>query len=64
MDNNLFLYGRQFRGEPIISIGIGQAKHMRRVFITPEQALEIAYKLMSVAKGGETTGMIQMTGNL
>lgn len=56
--NRLFLYSFP-TGE--ISVVIGSRTSARRVYLTPEQADQLAFKLMSLAKGGDTNGrMIEL----
>lgn len=53
--NKLFLYNRPQL--ELIWIGVGDKRSKRKVQLTNDEALKLAYKLMSLAGGGETFGM-------
>lgn len=54
--NQLFLFARFFRGEHLITLAIGSKNHSRKIHLSPDEALKLAYRLMSAANGGETQG--------
>ena len=52
--NSLFLFcNHTFPG---VTIGIGSRSHKRVVRLSEDEALQLAYRLMSLAKGGATQG--------
>lgn len=53
MDNRLYL--TKAACSNIICIGIGTNKR-RRVWLSDDDALKLAYRLMSLGSGGETRG--------
>lgn len=53
--NDLFLYSRC--GDDSVVLGIGTRSSKRRVALTADEARKLAYRLMSLAAGGETQGM-------
>jgi hypothetical protein len=53
--NRLYLFANPPREE--IVLAIGGASHKRRVYLTAHEAQQLAYRLMSLAAGGETHGM-------
>lgn len=40
-----------------VCIGIGTGDNKRKVWMSDEEALKLAYRLMSLGKGGATHGM-------
>lgn len=57
--NRLFLHCSHTCGDDIM-IGIGSRGHKRKVTLMPEEALKLAYRLMSLARGGETQGFEEL----
>lgn len=60
MANSVFLSKRC--STDTLVVGVGTCASKRRVVLTDDEALELAYKLMSLAKGGETRGFEKFTG--
>lgn len=60
MENDLFLHSNHRFGG--IMIGIGSRKSKRTVTLTEDETLKLAYRLMSLAQGGETHGFERFEG--
>jgi hypothetical protein len=59
-DNRIFLFKRS--STDTLIIGIGTCASARRVMLTDDEALELAYKLMALGSGGETRGFEKFDG--
>lgn len=55
MNNDLFLHC-DLAFLDTVMIGIGTRRNKRTVTLTADEALKLAYRLMSLGKGGETQG--------
>lgn len=53
MGNELFIFSA---GDDCVALKIGSKRSARKIYLTDEGALTLAYRLMSVAKGGTTHG--------
>ncbi len=54
--NGLFLYKCQ-SGLPGIMLKVGSRDRGRRMYLSDDEALQLAYRLMSLARGGATSGV-------
>lgn len=54
-DNDLFLHCSHAFPDTVM-LGIGTRRNKRTVTLSADEALKLAYRLMSLAKGGETRG--------
>lgn len=56
-DNQLFIF-KSGRVE-CITLGIGSRESSRRITMSDDEGLKLAYRLMSLCSGGETKGVEQ-----
>ena len=55
MDNEIFI--TKTGGTDILVLAVGSYGRKRRAYLTDDEALRLAYRLMALAKGGETQGI-------
>jgi hypothetical protein len=61
MENELFLHASHVCGETV-RLAIGSRTNKRVIVLAADDALKLAYRLMSLAKGGETHGFERFDG--
>lgn len=61
MENELWLHCNPRFGETVM-LAIGSRNRKRSITLAADDALKLAYRLMALAKGGETQGLERFDG--